>query len=226
MLASRRVARFVPAEFEGSPSQRPLCSTGGRDRMTVLRQLEELRDNDELESTTFSCGLFMEYFTPGGWLGCGGGGWNDGTFLLDLKHRKAVLPIDADDGANAIVCLTSAVDVAHFVASALSLEEWPAELRMFGERLRLRDLLSVAERVRERNFKVKLLNEDDIDYNLSRAVSAGDWKSQCELQTMRSINYEEYDIGHRDLNALFPEIRTISFENFLRQFWRPSTSAR
>ncbi|KAF3931947.1 hypothetical protein ABW20_dc0101437 [Dactylellina cionopaga] len=220
---SAGVTRFVPAEFEGSPSQRPLYTSGDRDRMTVLRRLDELREAGHLMSTSFTCGLFMEYFAPGGWRGCGGGGWNDGTFLIDLKHKKATLPVDSRAGPNAYLCLTSAEDVAQFVCGALSLDYWPPEMRMFGERLRLRDLLAIAEGVRDREFKVKLLSEDDIEYNMNRAVTAGDWKTQSELQTMRSISDQEYDIVQRDLNALFPEIRPVSFERFLRRYWRAST---
>ncbi|KAF3922415.1 hypothetical protein AA313_de0204792 [Arthrobotrys entomopaga] len=217
---SAGVLRFVPSEFEASPSQQPLYTSGGRDRMTVRRHLEEV--SDRLESTVFTCGLFMEYFAPGGWLECGGGNWNDGTFLMDLKRKKAVLPVDSRGVPNAVVCVTSAGDVAQFVCGALNLGYWPPEMKMFGERLRLRDLLAIAQEVREREFKVKYLTEDDIDYNLSRAVADGDWKSQCELQTMQSINNQEYDVGHRDLNAIFPGIHPVTFESFLRRYWRAS----
>ncbi|EPS45170.1 hypothetical protein H072_819 [Dactylellina haptotyla CBS 200.50] len=217
---SAGVLRFIPSEFEASPSQQPLYTSGGRDRLTVRRHLEEV--SEHLESTVFACGLFMEYFAPGGWNGCGGGNWNDGTFLIDLKRKKAVLPIDAHREPSAIVCVTSAMDVAQFVAGALNLSDWGPELKMFGERLRLGDLLAISQEVREREFKVKYLTDDDIDYNLSRAVAEGDWKSQCELQTMQSINNHEYDVGHRNLNAIFPGIRPISFTQFLRTHWRAS----
>ncbi|KAF3940565.1 hypothetical protein ABW19_dt0208435 [Dactylella cylindrospora] len=139
---SAGVLRFVPAEFETSPSQRPMYLHGGR--LTVLRRLDELRESRQLESTTFSCGLFMEYFAPGGWQRCGGGGWNDGTFLVDMKHKKAVVPSDL----NSRICLTSAVDVAQFVCAALTLPRWPAELKMYGDRLRLKDILVIAQHVR------------------------------------------------------------------------------
>ncbi|KAK6530918.1 hypothetical protein TWF281_007750 [Arthrobotrys megalospora] len=208
-----RVRRFVPAEFETSPEHRPLYG-GPSDKMTVLVRLNEV--SAQLESTVFSCGLFMEYFAPGGWSACGSYSWNDGTFLLDLRHKKATFPVDSSESLSTVVCLTSVVDVANFVAAALSLRSWPPEMKMFGDRLRLSDLLEVAQYVRAREFRVKLITEEEIEYNILRTA---DWRAQRELQTMRSIISHEYDIGQRDLNARFPEIQATAFEGFLRRCW-------
>ncbi|KAK6337378.1 hypothetical protein TWF730_002780 [Orbilia blumenaviensis] len=209
-----RVQRFVPAEFETSPDLRPLYDPS--DKTTVWVRLNEVRTH--LESTVFSCGLFMEYFAPGGWRACGSYGWNDGTFLLDIERKRAKFPVQLADrpDLNAVVCLTSAADVARFVAASLFLRSWPTEMKMFGDRLRLDQLLDVAQYVRARDFKLKVIPEDEIEFQIQRTA---DWKAQRELQTMRSILASEYDIGHRDLNAMFPDIRPTSFKNFLRQYW-------
>ncbi|KAF3191919.1 hypothetical protein TWF106_002059 [Orbilia oligospora] len=213
------VRRFVPAEFETSPEQRPLYVSG--DKMSVLARLEQV--STQLEYTAFSCGLFMETFAPGGWSEASNSynySWNDGSFLLDLKHKKALLPVDNAGSLETVICLTSAVDVARFVAAALFLRSWQPEMKMFGDRLRLRELLEVAQYVRAREFKVKVIPEDDIEFQILRTP---DWKTQRELQTMRNILGHEYNIDKRYLNAKFPDIRAITFEDFLRQYWRAST---
>ncbi|KAK6355920.1 hypothetical protein TWF718_000298 [Orbilia javanica] len=212
------VRRFVPAEFETSPEQRPLYGPG--DRMNVLGRLNEV--SAHLESTVFSCGLFMETFAPGGWSASNSynNSWNDGSFLLDLRQKKALLPVDGAQSLDTVVCLTSAVDVARFVAAALFLRTWPPEMKMFGDRLRLSELLEIAQYVRAREFKVKIITEEDIEFRILRTA---DWRSQRELQTMRSILGHEYNIDKRYLNAKFPDIQAITFEDFLRQFWKAST---
>ncbi|KAK6500192.1 hypothetical protein TWF481_010542 [Arthrobotrys musiformis] len=213
-----RVRRFVPAEFETSPDQRPLY--GPSDKMTVLVRLDEVRA--QLESSVFSCGLFMETFAPGGWANSGSYnyGWNDGTFLVDLRNKRAYLPLDGEHTLNTVVCLTSAVDVARFVAASLSLRSWPTEMKMFGDRLRLGELLEIAQHVRVREFSVKYTTEEEIEFKILRTA---DWASQRILQAMRSILGHEYDVGQRYLNAKFPDIRAINLEDFLRRCWKPST---
>lgn len=212
------VRRFVPAEFETSPEQRPLYGLG--DKMTVLVRLNEV--SAQLESTVFSCGLFMETFAPGGWRASGSYSysWNDGAFLLDLERKKAFLPIDSARSLSTVVCLTSAVDVARFVAAALFLRTWPPEMKMFGDRLRLSELLDIAQYVRACEFKVNIITEEDIEFQILRTAN---WGDQRVLQTMRSILSHEYNIDKRYLNAKFPDIRAITFEDFLRQCWRAST---
>jgi len=141
------VVRFAPSEFEGPPARRPIFSDGGRDKLAVLHRLDEVRNY--MQSTVFVCGMLYETFAPGGWASCGGGGWDTGCFLLDMKKKTATIPEDPQlGGANSTVCFTSAEDVGRFVSSALDLDYWPSELRMWGERLRMKDLIRIAEHIR------------------------------------------------------------------------------
>lgn len=147
-----RVRRFAPAEFEGPPAVRPMVGValgaggaggagGADDKMAVLGRLRE--EAHRLESAVFCCGLLYERFHPRGLAAvCSplGPAKDEGDFLVSVRDAKAVVP-----AGPAAACFTAAADVARFVARALALAAWPERLACCGQRLRLADIVRLAE---------------------------------------------------------------------------------
>ena len=144
------VRRFAPAEFEGLPSMRPRQDALDRGRGAALERLHRVEARG-LQHCVFACGIFYERFAPGGMIasniGRGSGISGEGDFVVNIRQMRAQIPHDAQ-GQPAVVCLTSVQDVGRFVAAAVRLPEWPAELRMCGERMDLSSLVRTAELMR------------------------------------------------------------------------------
>lgn len=144
------VRRFAPAEFEGVPFERPVIEPC-RDKINTLNRLREVRH--QLQSTVFCCGVFYEWFHPGGLLASGvstgsvvriGG---EGALLVDVRKGEAEVPGLSERGDEVFACFTAAEDAGRFVARCLEIREWPEQLRMCGERLRMVDVVRIAEEV-------------------------------------------------------------------------------
>lgn len=145
-----RVRRFAPAEFEGLPSLRPMQDALDRGKRGALERLHHYSAAG-MQYCVFACGVFYERFAPGGMLafdiGRRSGISGEGDFVMSIRHKKALIPHGVD-GQPAVVCMTSAQDVGRFVAAAVGLPQWPAELRMCGERMNISELVQIAEFIR------------------------------------------------------------------------------
>lgn len=99
----------------------------------------------------FTCGILYERFGPGGMaasqIGLNSHVSQEGEYLMDFRRRRAQIPYTSTSGQPAMVCLTSARDVARFIVAALDLPSWPREFRMRGDRMSVRDIVAVAEAV-------------------------------------------------------------------------------
>ena len=148
------VRRFAPAEFEGLPSLRPSQDALDRGRQRALERLHQYQNHD-MQYCVFVCGIFYERFAPGGMIasniGRGSGISGEGDYVLNVRQMRAFIPHEAD-GQPATVCITAARDVGRFVAAAVGMPQWPAELRMCGERIDLSALVRVAEVMRGKTF--------------------------------------------------------------------------
>ena len=68
---------------------------------------------------------------------------------MDCRKMEAEVPVsDAENDPNVTVCMTAAQDVARFVVRAIGLPQWPAELRMTGQRIVVKDLIALVQRLR------------------------------------------------------------------------------
>ena len=149
--ASANVRRFVPSEFEGSPTARPTDDVFDCGRRAALSQLQD-NESRGMMSTVFTCGIFYERFGPGGmraWqIGLRSAIGGEGEYLMDIRNGKAMIPKFNSAGQPVYVCLISARDAARFVVAALDLSSWPRELRMKGERMTVNDIVSIGEALR------------------------------------------------------------------------------
>ena len=150
---SVRVRRFAPAEFEGLPQLRAANDPLDRSR-TLARQW--LQQNAHIiESTTFVCGILYERFQPGGLqqsrmgLTCGFSG--EGDYIMNCRNMDAIVPAydgSSPNSSNVTICITAAQDVARFVTRAIELPRWPPELRMSGQRVLVKDLVALVQRLK------------------------------------------------------------------------------
>jgi len=149
--ASVRVRRFAPAEFEGPPQLRPADDPLDRYR-TVARQWLAYY-SAHIQSTIFVCGILYERFQPGGLrqsrMGLTSGLSGEGDYIMNCRTMEAQVPCyDANDDPNVTICLTAAQDVARFVTKALDLPQWPPEMRMCGQRIAVKDLVLLVQRLK------------------------------------------------------------------------------
>lgn len=145
-----RVRRFAPAEFEGLPSLRPVPDPLDRGRRAALDRLQQYQARG-LQYCVFVCGIFYERFAPGGMIasniGRGSGISGEGDYIMNVRRMKGQIPY-ASDRRPALVCITSVQDVGRFIAAAIGITQWPAELRMCGERVDFSSLVRMAELMR------------------------------------------------------------------------------
>lgn len=148
---SVRVRRFAPAEFEGPPGHRPANDPLDRGRTLALQWLNHYKEF--IESTRFVCGIFFERFQPGGLAQASIGGTSgfngEGDYILNARTMQAQAPAyDKDNNSTVAICMTAARDVAKFVTKAIDLRQWPAELRMAGQRILVKDLVATVSQLR------------------------------------------------------------------------------
>lgn len=146
-----QVRRFMPSEFEGSPSARPMPDPLDLGRRAALARLQQY-SSQGMSYTVFTCGLFYERFGPGGLaasqIGLSTGIAGEGQYLMDFKGLRAQIPLYSSLGQDVYVCMTSARDVSRFVVAALDLPSWPRELRLRGERMKVSQIVAVGELLR------------------------------------------------------------------------------
>lgn len=148
--AAAHVRRFVPSEFGGPPSLRPQNDLLDQGRRAAILRLHQ-HEASGMRFTIFTCGVLYERFGPGGMaasqIGLHSHIAREGEYLMDFRRRRAQIPYSGNSGQPAMVCLTSAHDVARFIVAALDLPSWPREFRLRGERMSVRDIVAVAEAV-------------------------------------------------------------------------------
>lgn len=149
--AAANVRRFAPAEFEGSPTARPINDVFDFGRRAALSRLQHY-ESWGMGFTVFTCGVFYERFGPGGMrasqIGVRSAIGGEGEYIMDIRNGRAKIPCFNSAGQPVYVCMMSARDVARFVVAALDLSSWPRELRMKGERMTVSDIVSIGEALR------------------------------------------------------------------------------
>lgn len=146
-----RVRRFAPAEFEGPPSLRSQNDPLDRSRAAARSWLQYYARN--IQSTVFVCGILYERFQPGGLqqtrMGTTSGFSGEGDYIMNCRNMSAQVPAwDANNNPNVTICLTAAQDVARFVTRSIDLRQWPPELRMCGQRMAVKDLVALVQRLK------------------------------------------------------------------------------
>lgn len=237
---SVRVRRFAPAEFEGPPQLRSPNTPLDRGQ-TVARQWLAYY-SQHIQTTTFVCGMLYERFQPGGLRQSRIGGdlpglANEGDYIMNCRQMSAVVPAyDANNTPNVMVCLTAAQDVGKFVTKALDLPQWPPELRMYGQRVAVKDLVLLVQRLKGiitvRTMCALLIivlgqvfnpiqwhNPASLGSALRLATTQQDGTSQRRLHALIATAEGRYDFAQPNLNQLFPEVHTLPFQTWFIAKW-------
>lgn len=155
--AQASVRRFAPAEFEGQAALRPQQPDAlDRGKSAALDRLRYYSQTRGMQYTSFVCGILYERFSRGGMysrnIGLRSGVGAEGDYLIHISQKKAQIPYGTN-GQPGTICMTSAEDVGKFVALALSLQQWPPELCMRGDRMNVSHLVNIAETVRGMEYR-------------------------------------------------------------------------
>lgn len=247
---SVRVRRFAPAEFEGLPQLRPANDPLDRGRTLARQWLAHYRQH--IQTTTFVCGILYERFQPGGLrqsqMGRTSGFAGEGDYIMNCRTMAAQVPCyNANNEPNVTICLTAAQDVGKFVTKAIDLPQWPLELRMCGQRVVVRDLVLLVQRLKGKCtvtvYSTILLssasypfamadgvagrlftpiqwhNPDSLRSELRLAVLQEDNERQIRLHSLIATAEGRYDFTQPNLNQHFPDVRITPFQEWFIRKW-------
>ncbi|KAI0101747.1 isoflavone reductase [Nemania sp. FL0031] len=227
-----RVRTFVPSEFEGSIGQRPLPANDPFDNGSSAA-LERLRHwasqrASPMKYTVFSCGVFYERFAPGG-LGSYSMGasfrlQNQGDYLIDVGIGEAELPESNAQGRPIQITLTSAYDVARFVAAAIELgiDTWPREFKMRGARITPQRIQHFCSEVRQMEFQVVNRPYPEIVAWIDYYRENNEEERWFAMQHLIHTANGRYTFGDTNLNDLV-DFEPKGFRQWLHETWGPAT---
>ncbi|KAI1459262.1 NAD(P)-binding protein [Annulohypoxylon moriforme] len=226
-----RVRCFVPSEFEGSISRRPPAGTDpfDNDSSTALVQLQHWSQprQHSMKYTVFSCGVFYERFAPGGLQAFNMGVTcrirNQGDYMIDVGQGIAEVPEATPQGRPIYIVMTSAVDVARFVAAAveLGIDTWPREFKMRGTRLTTQRLHEICSEVRGVEFEVITRPYDQIEQWLRYYEQSRDEAKWYSMQHLLQTANGRYTFGDTNLNDAV-DVQPTNFRQWLYNTWGPA----
>ncbi|KAL1877891.1 hypothetical protein Daus18300_002244 [Diaporthe australafricana] len=190
------------------PSQQQPRQQQQRNQPQQQQQLSPASSHHAMGFTVFSCGVLYERLAPGGLgvfnMGVGQSIAAQGDWLADVGGATAEIVESGARGEPALVSMTSAYDVARFVAAAVEVgpERWPRELRMRGDQLSVRDIVGAAMSVRGVPFDLITHEYQDIQAHLSYAIETSDWRRWFYLQQLLATADGRYALGRPNLSEL------------------------
>lgn len=163
--AAAQVRHFIPSGFSGPQQCAPRTTiTPSNEWQTLIARLDHHQLESSMRYTVFTCGIFFEQFSPGGLNAMqictvtsqNAGIGEEGTFLVDLRAGKAMIPVIPDGQEEVVVCMTSVRDVARYIVAAMQayndMTVWPTEFRFYTERMTMSELLNTCSRARGKLF--------------------------------------------------------------------------
>ncbi|KAK3052402.1 hypothetical protein LTR09_006612 [Extremus antarcticus] len=220
---SVRVRRFAPAEFEGLPQLRPANDPLDRHRSLALHWLNHY--SQFVQSTRFVCGILYERFQPGGLaqsiMGLSSGFSGEGDYIMNCRTMEAQVPAyDAENNSDVAICMTAAQDVGRFVTKAIDLKQWPAELRMCGQRILVKDLVATVSRLKGQVFDpIVWHNPASLRSELQLAAAQQDTARGTRVQVLIATANGRYDFSQPNLNRAFPDTKPITFQDWFVAKW-------
>jgi hypothetical protein len=222
------VKRFAPSEFglgvQGTPLLEGLAGNVGVWKACEASGIEWMR---------FECGLFMNYLGFGVPKASGtgdeegkkreealGGREGEGEQFWYVTERRAELPVTAD-GRFPHVTLTAMEDVGRFVAASLELPEgaWESTGYMVGETVRMDEVVRIAERVLEGGkWDVRSVTAEELEARLEGEEDVGK-RLWLQLGLVYTRDKEGEAWLEPKLNKLFPDIKPLTVEGYLRKYY-------
>ncbi|KJK74450.1 hypothetical protein H634G_10357 [Metarhizium anisopliae BRIP 53293] len=220
---SGTVTKFIPSEYY-IDFHAPIP---GADLFTNF-QLEaeaELARHAQLTWTLIRVGIFLDhltmphnpkttYITPF-WV------------FVDIDHEQCVFP---GDGSQPLV-LTHSQDLAAYIERLVGLpaENWPRESVVASNKLQVKDLESLVNKVTGKKFKFAYDSVEDIQKGhitqlpsntaVFQDPAKGEMFREVERQVMLSMLSGAHDLPGKNLAELFPEVQTTDIEDFFRAGW-------
>ncbi|KAK9437378.1 NmrA family transcriptional regulator [Metarhizium brunneum] len=220
---SGTVTKFIPSEYY-IDFHAPIP---GADLFTNF-QLEaeaELARHAQLTWTLIRVGIFLDhltmphnpkttYITPF-WV------------FVDIDHEQCVFP---GDGSQPLV-LTHSQDLAAYIERLVGLpaENWPRESVVASNKLLVKDLESLVNKVTGKKFKVAYDSVEDIHKGhitqlpsntaVFQDPAKGEMFRDVERQVMLSMLSGAHDLPGKNLAELFPEVQKTDIEDFFRAGW-------
>ncbi|KAH8880015.1 NAD(P)-binding protein [Thozetella sp. PMI_491] len=230
-----RVRLFVPAEFEGAIAQRPSndpLDRGSHAAQELLQRWAQSKSHN-MQYTVFSCGIFMERFGPGGLqsynIGGGSGLHGPDDYLVNVESATAEIIESNSQGRPAQVTLTSAYDVARFIAAAIEMGPgtWPREFRMRGDQMSVRDLVAACSDVRGIPFSLATHTYQDAMAQAQFCSEIEDYNRYFYFERLIQTANGRYHFRHANLNDTVNqhdgvEVRPLRFRQWLEQVWGPA----
>ncbi|KAK2735918.1 hypothetical protein FQN57_001058 [Myotisia sp. PD_48] len=224
--AQARVRRFVPSEFEGPPLHPSMPSILDRGNSQAIERLQYYQPYG-MRYTVFVCGIFYERFAPGGMralqLGKSTHIGGEGDFLLDIRNRRAdLLYVDNTGQQPVYICMTSCQDLARFLVAALQYPNWPNELRMYGSKLSVTELVHLAGNTMCEQFQVSAIHTKQSLLGLLQAAkSQGNLVQQWKLSHLLATTEGCYNFGNTNLQS-FVQLQPETFQSWIGRTWAGS----
>ncbi|KAK2603567.1 hypothetical protein QQS21_004247 [Conoideocrella luteorostrata] len=203
-----RVRHFVPSEYEGPLSKRPLHDDPlDRGSAAAIVLLNHWESTSRMRYTVFTCGIFMERFHPYGLgylnIGYGSGVSAAGDYLLDINGNTAEYGALNSKGHIVRICLTSVYDLVRFIVAAIDLGpgNWPHEFTMRGDRMSVEEVVRTCSRVRNVPFNHYLRTAAELQSYLTYYDQSGDGKKAAYYQRLVATANGRYDFSVASLNG-------------------------
>ncbi|CAJ2502846.1 Uu.00g102400.m01.CDS01 [Anthostomella pinea] len=226
-----RVRCFVPSEFEGSLSHRPTSHDPfDNDSSTALEQLRHWSSSRHfpMKSTVFSCGIFYERFAPGGLQAYNMGITcrlpHQGDYMINVGLGTAEIPATNVQGRQIQVVMTSAVDVARFVAAAvdLGIDTWPHEFKMRGARVTPQRIQQLCSEVRQVEFAVITRPYPELLSWLQYYEQNHDEARWYSMQHMIQTANGRFSFSDANLLNDLVDVEPMGFRQWLYNNWGPA----
>ncbi|KAJ5860808.1 uncharacterized protein N7529_008118 [Penicillium soppii] len=207
--------RFIPSEY--SFIQTPNLLSIDPSIQWWLDAAERLKASG-LEYTRVIPGFFMDY-------------WGmpyvqthlqPFTFGIDIASGTAAIPGNGDN----VICMTYTYDLATYLVKALDLDNWPEFSIIVGDEVTYNQVLELAEEFTGKKFKVT--------YDTLEQITAGnvtvppqpegvdsssdEIKEMTALVSRLTVN-NVFQLPKDRLNAQFPEVKPVTFREFLQNAW-------
>ncbi|MCJ1419963.1 hypothetical protein MMC32_006319 [Xylographa parallela] len=214
------VERFIPADYGGSLSRRMPVDPLDRGQSAAISRLQQYESRG-MAHTVFACGILYERFYPGGMrsanIGQNSGASEEGDYLANIRSMRSQIPYDAS-GRPAMISMTAAQDVGHFIVAALDLPQRPREFRMRGDRMNASDLVRVAEVIRGAGFERAQHNAGTLRDRLTLARSSHNEQETIRVHLLIATGEGRFDFDDANLNGLV-DFTPIRFQDWLHTVW-------
>ncbi|MCJ1287413.1 hypothetical protein MMC26_006762 [Xylographa opegraphella] len=214
------VERFIPAEYGGSLTRRMPIDPLDRGQSVAISRLRQY-ESQGMAHTVFACGVLYERFCPGGLrlanVGQSSGASEEGDYIVNIRSMRAQVPYDAS-GRPAMISMTAARDVGHFIVAALDLPQRPREFRMRGDRMNASDLVRVAEVMRGTDFERAQHNSATLSDRLTLARTSHNEQETTRVHLLMATGEGRFDFDDANLNSLV-DFTPVRFQDWLHTVW-------